>query len=94
MAGVPILDTITLPCRVRRTGPCSFNIILVQGLNRQIRRMCEALGYRVKTLRRVRIMNIRLGILKPGQWRNLAPTELSELFRQLDRADEERNERA
>ena len=87
-------DTTTLPCQLKKTGERAFTIVLTQGLNRQIRRMCEALGYRVKTLRRVRIMNIRLGILKPGQWRNLAPTELSELFRQLDRADEERNERA
>ena len=93
-SGVKILGTTTLPCQLKKTGERAFTIVLTQGLNRQIRRMCEALGYRVKTLRRVRIMNIRLGILKPGQWRNLAPTELSELFRQLDRADEERNERA
>ena len=93
-SGVKILDTTTLPCQLKKTGERAFTIVLTQGLNRQIRRMCEALGYRVKTLRRVRIMNIRLGILKPGLWRNLAPTELSELFRQLDRADEERNERA
>ena len=59
--GVPILDTVTLPCRVRRTGERSFNIVLVQGLNRQIRRMCEALGANVTHLRRVRIMNLRLG---------------------------------
>ena len=59
-AGVPILDTVTLPCKIRRTGEKSFNIILVQGLNRQIRRMCEALGYRVTYLRRIRIMNLRL----------------------------------
>ena len=56
--GVPILDTVTLPCRVRRTGERSFNIVLVQGLNRQIRRMCEALGYRVTRLRRVRIIGL------------------------------------
>lgn len=83
-AGVPILDTVTLPCRVRRTGEKSFNIILVQGLNRQIRRMCEALGCRVVSLRRVRIMNIRLGGLKPGQWRMLTAAELSELMRRLE----------
>lgn len=83
MAGVPILDTVTLPCRVRRTGERSFNIILVQGLNRQIRRMCEALGYNVRSLRRVRIMNLRLGALKPGQWRMVTPEELSELMRCL-----------
>ena len=70
-SGVPILDTVTRPCRVRRTGERSFNIVLVQGLNRQIRRMCDALGYRVTRLRRVRIMHIRLGDLRPGQWREL-----------------------
>lgn len=84
MAGVPILDTITLPCRVRRTGPCSFNIILVQGLNRQIRRMCEALGANVRKLRRIRIMNLRLGSLQPGQWRDVTPDELHKLLSELD----------
>ena len=83
-SGVPILDTVTLPCRVRRTGERSFNIILVQGLNRQIRRMCEALGFNVRSLRRIRIMNLRLGALKPGQWRMVAPDELSVLLRSLD----------
>ena len=82
-AGVPILDTVTLPCRVRRTGERSFNIILVQGLNRQIRRMCEALGYRVTHLTRERVMNIQLGHLKPGHWRNLTPAELDGLMAQL-----------
>lgn len=82
-AGVPILDTVTLPCRVRRTGDRSFNIILVQGLNRQIRRMCDALGYSVRSLRRIRIMNIRLGKLRPGQWRALTDEELDGLLRRL-----------
>jgi len=82
-AGVPILDTVTLPCRVRRTGERSFNILLVQGLNRQIRRMCEALGYRVRKLRRIRIMNIRLGNMQPGQWREVTPEELETLFAAL-----------
>lgn len=82
-AGVPILDTVTLPCRVRRTGDRSFNIILVQGLNRQIRRMCETLGYSVRSLRRIRIMNIRLGKLRPGQWRALTDEELDGLLRRL-----------
>ena len=82
-AGVPILDTVTLPCRVRRTGERSFNIILVQGLNRQIRRMCEALGCNVVRLRRIRIMNIRLGAMRPGQWRELSEEELSGLMGQL-----------
>lgn len=77
--GVPILDTVTRPCRIRRTGRCTFTIILTQGLNRQIRRMCEALGYRVTSLKRVRIMNIELGNLKPGSYRELTEEELSAL---------------
>lgn len=81
--GVPILDTVTLPCRVRRTGERSFNIVLVQGLNRQIRRMCEALGANVTHLRRVRIMNLRLGKLQPGQWRELTEEELAGLMERL-----------
>lgn len=87
-AGVPVLDRITLPCHVRRTGKFSFDIILVQGLNRQIRRMCEYLGYRVKELRRVRIMNIVLGDMQPGDWRELTRAELDTLLRSL--ADRER----
>ena len=83
MSGVPILDTVTLPCKVRRTGERSFNIVLVQGLNRQIRRMCEALGANVTHLRRVRIMNLRLGRLQPGQWRELTREELETLMGQL-----------
>ena len=81
--GVPILDTVTLPCRVRRTGERSFNIVLVQGLNRQIRRMCEALGFNVTHLRRVRIMNLRLGRLQPGQWRAVTEDELNGLMERL-----------
>ena len=84
MEGVPILDTVTLPCRLRRTGERSFNIVLVQGLNRQIRRMCEALGANVTHLRRVRIMNLRLGKLQPGQWRELTEAELRELLAALE----------
>ena len=80
MAGVPILDTVTLPCRLRRTGSRSFNLILVQGLNRQIRRMCEALGYNVQKLRRVRINCIKIGNLQPGQWRELTKDELRGLM--------------
>ncbi len=80
MRGVPILDTVTLPCRLRRTGNRSFNLILVQGLNRQIRRMCEALGCTVTKLRRIRINNIRIGDLQPGQWRELTNAELSALI--------------
>ena len=82
-AGVPILDTVTLPCKIRRTGERSFTIVIVQGLNRQIRRMCEHFGYNVRSLKRVRIMNLRLGNLKPGQWRELTDDELNELLRRL-----------
>ncbi len=88
-AGVPILDTVTLPCRIRKTGPRSFNLILIQGLNRQIRRMCEALGCNVVSLKRIRIMNIHLGRLQTGHWRNLTDRELKQLFDGL--ADRERN---
>ena len=77
--GVAILDTVTRPCKVEKTGEKSFRIILTQGLNRQIRRMCETLGYRVMTLQRVRIMNIRLGSLKEGTWRNIEGKERKEL---------------
>lgn len=87
-AGVPVLDRITLPCRVKPTGRFSFDIILVQGLNRQIRRMCEYLGYRVRELRRVRIMNIELGDMQPGDWRELTKAELDMLMQSL--ADKER----
>ncbi len=78
--GVPILDTVTRPCRVRKIGKYTFSIILTQGLNRQIRRMCEALGYEVKDLLRVRVMNIRLGSLKEGEYRELTDEELDELY--------------
>ena len=80
MAGVEILDTVTLPCKLRRTGNKSFNLILVQGLNRQIRRMCEALGYTVQKLRRIRINCLKIGSLQPGQWRELTPGEVAELM--------------
>ena len=78
--GVPILDTVTRPCRVEKLGKYTFSIILTQGLNRQIRRMCEALGYEVKDLVRVRVMNIRLGSLKEGRYRKLTDEELNELY--------------
>lgn len=78
-SGVPILDTVTRPCRVEKLGKFTFKIILTQGLNRQIRRMCEALGYDVKTLLRVRVMNIELGNLKPGEYRKLTDQELDQL---------------
>ena len=79
--GVPILDTVTRPCKVWQTGQREFRIILTQGLNRQIRRMCETLGYRVLTLKRLRIMNICLGDLKEGSYRNVMDEEWRELQR-------------
>ena len=82
--GVPILDTVTRPCQVKKEGKMTFRIVLTQGLNRQIRRMCEALGYKVVTLKRVRIMQIRLGDLKPGQYRPLTEQELASLDRMLE----------
>lgn len=77
--GVPILDTVTKPCKVTPVGRSVFKIILTQGLNRQIRRMCEYLGYDVTQLVRLRIMNVALGNLKHGQWRNLSQQEMDEL---------------
>ncbi|MFC5601788.1 23S rRNA pseudouridine(2604) synthase RluF [Sporosarcina koreensis] len=83
-SGVEILDTITKPCKVKQLGPRKFNITLTQGLNRQIRRMCSALGYNVRRLQRTRIMNIHLGNLPIGQWRDLSDKELKEMFHMLD----------
>lgn len=74
------LDAVTRPCTVKKTGKYTFSIILTQGLNRQIRRMCEALGYKVDVLKRIRIMNVELGDLKPGQVRELTEQELKELY--------------
>ena len=74
------LDAVTRPCTVKKTGKHTFSIILTQGLNRQIRRMCEALGYKVDVLKRIRIMNVELGDLKPGQVRELTEQELKELY--------------
>lgn len=82
--GVPILDTVTKPCKVRKLGSRKFNITLTQGLNRQIRRMCTALGYNVVSLRRMRIMNLTLGNLPVGQWRDLTDSERNGLFKELN----------
>lgn len=79
--GVPILDTVTKPCKVTIQGQHVFRIILTQGLNRQIRRMCEHLGYTVKKLKRTRIMNVQLGALPPGQWRDLTQDEMTAINR-------------
>ena len=85
-AGVPILDTVTRPCTVKKIGKYTFSIILTQGLNRQIRRMCEALGYEVKDLLRVRVMNITLDGLKEGKYRKLTDRELNELDQLLEQS--------
>jgi len=77
--GVPILDTITKPCTVKVQSRFVFTIILTQGLNRQIRRMCEFLGYEVTKLKRTRIMNVNIDNLKAGQWRNLTAQEMNDI---------------
>ncbi|MDK0736299.1 23S rRNA pseudouridine(2604) synthase RluF [Clostridium perfringens] len=79
--GVPILGTVTKKCLVKKESKNSFRIILTQGLNRQIRRMCEYFGYEVKKLERIRIMNVSLGNLKMGSWRYLTKKELAEINR-------------
>lgn len=81
--GVPILDTVTRPCLVQKIGKYTFSITLTQGMNRQIRRMCEALGYQVRDLVRTRIMNIELGALKEGEYRRVSDEELNELYGQI-----------
>ena len=81
--GEVLLDAMTRPCQVEKLGKCSFRIILTQGLNRQIRRMCEALGYQVTHLKRVRVLNIELKGMRPGTWRKVTDKELKELFELL-----------
>ncbi|WP_090162747.1 pseudouridine synthase [Pseudobutyrivibrio xylanivorans] len=78
------LETTTRKCQVTKLGPNKFKIILTQGLNRQIRRMCQELGYRVRTLKRVRIMNIELGNLKEDTYRDVTPEELKKLNKMLE----------
>ena len=78
-SGIPILDTVTKRCKVERISRFEFRIILVQGLNRQIRRMCEYLAYEVVALKRIRIMNLELGDLPIGEWRDLTTQELKTL---------------
>lgn len=75
------LEVTTRPCTVTKVGEYTFRIILTQGLNRQIRRMCASLGYKVESLMRVRVMNVELGNLKPGEYRRITGEELSELYR-------------
>ena len=83
--GVPILNTVTRPCEIKRIKEYEFKIILTQGLNRQIRRMCEHFGYRVKKLKRIRIMNINLDI-PVGEWRYFKDNEISELNKMLSKS--------
>jgi len=84
-AGIPILDTVTDPCEVEKLSKTLFRITLTQGLNRQIRRMCEYLGYKVLTLKRIRIMHIHLDDIGVGKWRDLTREELDVLQNSLDR---------
>ena len=77
------LDVTTRPCQVEQTGKCSFRIILTQGYNRQIRRMCEVFGFQVQRLKRIRILNIRLDGLKTGEYREVTPTEMKKLLELL-----------
>lgn len=82
--GVEILETTTLPAKAEKLSKYTFRLTIRQGLNRQIRRMCTALGYEVRSLKRIRIMNIHLGDLPVGQWRDLTDAERQELFKQLN----------
>ena len=79
------MDVVTKPCTVKKCGTYIFTIVLTQGLNRQIRRMCQTLGYKVKRLVRIRVMNIELGDLKPGAYRKLTEQELKELYEQTEK---------
>lgn len=89
--GVPILDTVTRPCKIHAMDEKCFRIVITQGLNRQIRRMCEYFGYRVTKLKRVRIMNIQLNKLKSGTYRNVSEEELHELMELINHNDREVN---
>lgn len=78
--GIPLEEKVTAPCRIYRKSEDTFHIVLIQGLNRQIRRMCEYLDYRVVFLKRVRVMNIRLNGLKPGEYRELTQEEIKGMY--------------
>lgn len=88
-AGVPILGTVTKKCKVKQEAPFVFRITLIQGLNRQIRRMCEYFGYEVTKLERVRIMNVSLAGIPVGEWRDLTDDELVELFDAIEKSSSE-----
>ncbi len=87
--GVPILDTVTRKCKVEKINSKTFKIILTQGLNRQIRRMCEYLGYSVIKLKRVRIMNIKIDNIPIGEWRELTDAEIKEMNKLLVNSSKE-----
>lgn len=87
--GVPILDTVTKPCKVTKTAARTFKIVLTQGLNRQIRRMCEYFGYNVVYLKRFRVLNVKLEGIKPGQFRELTPAEETKLRKLVSNQGEE-----
>lgn len=89
--GIPILGTVTKPCKVKILGPKQFSIVLTQGLNRQIRRMCEYLGYDVTKLKRNRIMNVNLKGLKVGQWRELTNQEMSAINKAVSKSSKTAN---
>ncbi|HDO1323308.1 TPA: 23S rRNA pseudouridine(2604) synthase RluF [Aeromonas veronii] len=88
-AGVPILGTVTKKCKVKKEAPFVFRITLVQGLNRQIRRMCEHFGFEVTKLERIRIMNVSLKGLPVGEWRDLTDDELIDLFKLIEDSSSE-----
>ncbi|WP_338559431.1 23S rRNA pseudouridine(2604) synthase RluF [Erwinia sp. E_sp_B01_3] len=88
-AGVPMLGTVTKKCKVKKEAPFVFRITLVQGLNRQIRRMCKHFGYEVTKLERVRIMNVSLKGLPQGEWRDFTDDELIELFKLIENSSSE-----
>lgn len=88
-AGVPMLGTVTKKCKVKKEAPFVIRIVLVQGLNRQIRRMCEHFGYEVTKLERTRIMNVGLAGLPLGEWRDLTDDELVELFKLIENSSSE-----
>ena len=93
-AGVPILGTVTKKCKIKKEAPFVFRITLVQGLNRQIRRMCEHFGYEVKKLERTRIMNVSLSGIPLGEWRDLTDDELIDLFKLIENSSSEAKPKA
>lgn len=93
-AGVPILGTLTKKCKVKKEAPFVFRITLIQGLNRQIRRMCEHFGYEVTKLERTRIMNVGLSGLPLGEWRDLTDDELITLFKLIENSTSEAKPKA